>query len=154
MAQMDAGMGWDVELHNDREALRVAIIVDANEQRQNFLPKIDGSITLAHLLPHLATSNIRVMLLRPESGMWEYPGVRPSSPRLPPRPTLLRPARNPPRRPHLARRASLHRAADIVSGDALRVPLHPCSYTIVSPRIARPPSFPRPALVVAAAQVV
>ncbi|KAJ7913603.1 hypothetical protein B0H13DRAFT_2466639 [Mycena leptocephala] len=39
-------------------------------------------------------------------------------------------------------------------GDALRVPLHPCSYTIVSPRIARPPSFPRPALVVAAAQVV
>ncbi|KAJ7799857.1 hypothetical protein B0H13DRAFT_2390729 [Mycena leptocephala] len=63
MAQMDAGMGRGAALHNDKEALRVAI----------FLPKIDGSTaTIAHLLQHLAALCVRAMLLGPESGMREY----------------------------------------------------------------------------------
>ncbi|KAJ7927282.1 hypothetical protein B0H13DRAFT_2312685 [Mycena leptocephala] len=104
MAQMDAGMDISL-LHNDREALRVAIIagvslsslpfffpsfppvplsqskdkdplIDANK-RQNFLRKIDGSsITLAYLLQHLAATRVHAMLLGPESDMWEYASAR------------------------------------------------------------------------------
>ncbi|KAJ7921620.1 hypothetical protein B0H13DRAFT_2415418 [Mycena leptocephala] len=81
MAQMDAGMGRDVSLRNDKEALRVAIItatlISANKRTEIFLPKIDGStITLAHILQHLAALRMRAMLLGPESGMRQYAGVR------------------------------------------------------------------------------
>ncbi|KAJ7927264.1 hypothetical protein B0H13DRAFT_1048276 [Mycena leptocephala] len=63
-------MGRDTALH-DSEALRVAIIAE------NFLPKIDGStITIAHLLQHLAATRVRAMLLGPESGMRDYAGAR------------------------------------------------------------------------------
>ncbi|KAJ7921565.1 hypothetical protein B0H13DRAFT_2415290 [Mycena leptocephala] len=45
------------------------ILINAPTRLKNFLHKIDGSaITLAHLLQHLATSNIHAMLLGPESG--------------------------------------------------------------------------------------
>ncbi|KAJ7921624.1 hypothetical protein B0H13DRAFT_146628 [Mycena leptocephala] len=71
MAQMDAGMGRDAALHNDSEALRIAIIAET------FLSKIDGSTTaLAHLLQHLAPTRVRAILLGPESGMREYPEAR------------------------------------------------------------------------------
>ncbi|KAJ7255015.1 hypothetical protein B0H12DRAFT_1233273 [Mycena haematopus] len=62
--------------------MRVAIVAE------NFLPKIDGStITLAHLLQHLSASNIRALLLGPETGMSTYAGAhlrRPPAPLLPP----------------------------------------------------------------------
>jgi hypothetical protein len=91
-------MGRDTALHDDSEALRVAIIAgarpllplflsflpsclllpkNANEQTENFLPKIDGStVTIAHLLQHLAATRVRAMLLGPESGMRDYAGAR------------------------------------------------------------------------------
>ncbi|KAJ7921603.1 hypothetical protein B0H13DRAFT_146553 [Mycena leptocephala] len=67
MAQMDAGMGRDEALLNDSEVLRAAIIAEI------FLLKIDAStITLAHLLQHLAATRAHARLLGPESGMREY----------------------------------------------------------------------------------
>ncbi|KAJ7921553.1 hypothetical protein B0H13DRAFT_2318253 [Mycena leptocephala] len=75
---MDAGLGRDTALHNDKEVLRAAIIaatlMSANKR---FLPKIDGSTaTLAHLLQHLAATHAHARLLGPESGMREYAGAR------------------------------------------------------------------------------
>ncbi|KAJ7921632.1 hypothetical protein B0H13DRAFT_2655956 [Mycena leptocephala] len=83
---MDTDMGMDyrdaglsLSLHTDSKALRVAIItgvafasltIPLSSLSQNCHPKIDGStITLAHLLQHLATLRARGMLLGPEIGM-------------------------------------------------------------------------------------
>ncbi|KAJ7927316.1 hypothetical protein B0H13DRAFT_2312718 [Mycena leptocephala] len=73
MRQIDVDMGMGMgyrdadltqPLQTDSKALRVAIIAE------NFLLKIDGStITLVHLLHHLAATRARVMLLGPEIGM-------------------------------------------------------------------------------------
>ncbi|KAJ7921574.1 hypothetical protein B0H13DRAFT_2415303 [Mycena leptocephala] len=68
--EIDAGMGRDAALRNDKEALGVAIIAE------NVLLTTDGStITLAHL-QHLAATRVHALLLGPESGMHEYAGAR------------------------------------------------------------------------------
>ncbi|KAJ7789899.1 hypothetical protein B0H13DRAFT_2521624 [Mycena leptocephala] len=103
MAQMDAGMDISL-LHNDREASRVAIIagvsflssplpslclllafptpkaIHANRHFHNSRELPPQNRWLHHHprapLRYLATSNIRVMLLGPKSGMCEYVGAR------------------------------------------------------------------------------
>ncbi|KAJ7921608.1 hypothetical protein B0H13DRAFT_2318307 [Mycena leptocephala] len=102
MAQMDGGMGRDAEQHKRQGGVegrehrwcvlsivfpfclllafpipKTYMLIDTSTTPENFLLKIDGSgITLAHVLQHLTTSNIQVMLLGPESGMREYAGAR------------------------------------------------------------------------------
>ncbi|KAJ7885590.1 hypothetical protein B0H13DRAFT_2535677 [Mycena leptocephala] len=155
-------MGKDAALHNDNEALRVAIIAE------NFLPNIDGStITLAHLLQHLAPTRVRAMLLGPECGMHEYAEARlfgtfwvplrvyPALkimwvffyllsailfhlPRLSPRPALLRPARHLPRRPHLTRRAGTHRAASTDRSPSLRLVWSATPVNVIILSVGRP----------------
>ncbi|KAJ7799375.1 hypothetical protein B0H13DRAFT_2391053 [Mycena leptocephala] len=90
MAQVDAGMGRDAALHNDSEAGRSRLsLVCLFPSLPNVLLTIDGStITLAHLLQHLAAMRVRTMLLS---------------------------ASYSPHRPHLARHPSVARAADTLS---------------------------------------
>ncbi|KAJ7921581.1 hypothetical protein B0H13DRAFT_2415333 [Mycena leptocephala] len=99
MAQMDAGMGRDAALHNERRRYvsrsslvrpfcrllflpfasssrfllpKTYILIDTSTTPENFLPKIDGStIILAHVLQRLTTPNIHAMLPGPD-----YAGAR------------------------------------------------------------------------------
>jgi hypothetical protein len=53
------------------------ILVNAPTRRKNFLPIIDGStITLPHLLQHLAAARVHAMLLSLDNSMHEYAGAR------------------------------------------------------------------------------